>query len=162
VGSDRRAGGGGQGRLRLLDLDRTGELGSDHGRRGAEGPPGPAGHRLHGPEAGSGSLYRTTDGGLQWRYEGTTPTDGSILFTSTRQGWVAGSAQAGERLFHTTDGGHDWIRVHFPPPPGTSAGSPPDYGLPLHLGGGRLVIPVLLNNEGEKDALGFGTTRIGL
>jgi hypothetical protein len=109
-----------------------------------------------------GSLYRTTDGGLHWRYEGTTPTDGTILFTSAQQGWVAGSAQAGERLFHTTDGGRDWTRVHFPPPAGTTADRAPDYGLPLRLAGGRLVVPVLLNNEIEKDALGFGTTRIGL
>jgi photosystem II stability/assembly factor-like uncharacterized protein len=109
-----------------------------------------------------GALYRTTDGGLRWRYESTTPTDGSILFTSARKGWVAGSGQAGERLFHTTDGGRDWTRVHFPPPAGTTAGRAPDYGLPLRLAGGRLVVPVLLNNEGEKDALGFGTTRIGL
>lgn len=69
-----------------------------------------------------GSLYRTTDGGANWRAEPKIPNDFypyAALFVSPLEGYVSGLAGA---MLRTADGGKSWTTLDNP-------GAQPQFGL---------------------------------
>lgn len=65
----------------------------------------------------SGTLYRTTDGGLSWRSV-TTPFSGGVLkFVDAENGWMmadlgVGAGSMAVSIFRTSDGGVTWERAY--------------------------------------------------
>jgi photosystem II stability/assembly factor-like uncharacterized protein len=64
-----------------------------------------------------GKLLATDDGGRNWKWVKGPGTIGSLLFTSTKDGWLSGGPN-GLRLFATHDGCETWQRINLEPPSG--------------------------------------------
>jgi photosystem II stability/assembly factor-like uncharacterized protein len=75
----------------------------------------------------SGTLYRTTNGGLAWQL-GTTPFNGGdIQFLDANNGWVladlgVGAGSNAVAVYQTTDGGATWNRTYINDPNNANAG----------------------------------------
>lgn len=65
--------------------------------------------------AGSGAVYRTTNGGTSWTIQSSTFTGATRLFgidfIDNMKGWVVGTPQ---KIFKTTDGGINWTEQTAP------------------------------------------------
>ena len=62
----------------------------------------------------NGQVYKSTDAGTTWTGADSVPeylTAADIHFTTMLDGWVIGSGFSSGALFHTTDGGTNWIPV---------------------------------------------------
>jgi photosystem II stability/assembly factor-like uncharacterized protein len=71
-----------------------------------------------------GGLFRTRDGGAHWSFVADAPFQGSVVFTNQTDGWGIGAPTwtnagtvktPGGALYHSSDGGVSWRRVHLPP-----------------------------------------------
>lgn len=74
-------------------------------------------------------LLATNDGGESWNWVNSPGTLGTLLFTSTQRGWLAGGP-GGMRLYATRDGCRTWHEVHMTPPSAT-VGQPTFEGPPV-------------------------------
>jgi photosystem II stability/assembly factor-like uncharacterized protein len=63
-----------------------------------------------------GKLLATQDGGRTWNWVNGPGTVGSIFFTTTQDGWLAGGP-GGQHLYATHDGCKTWEEVSLPAPP---------------------------------------------
>lgn len=90
-----------------------------------------------------GVLVATSDGGMTWELSpGGSGTGGSIRFTSTKDGWVAGGA-AYEHLYETHDGAKSWHEVTLKAPPELGKAMHPAYEqAPVFENGKRGFLPV--------------------
>ena len=61
-------------------------------------------------------LLATDDGGKSWKWTNSPDTTGTLLFTSTQNGWLAGGP-GGLRLYATYDGCKTWHEIDLAPPP---------------------------------------------
>jgi photosystem II stability/assembly factor-like uncharacterized protein len=73
----------------------------------------------------TGTLYRTSNGGLQWEEYGTPFGNGEIHFLDTLNGWTmivagAGAGNMPVLFYQTTDGGVTWRQVYSNLPGDTS------------------------------------------
>jgi photosystem II stability/assembly factor-like uncharacterized protein len=83
-----------------------------------------------------GRIYRTSDGGANWREGGMLDSHlGRLYFRDAKNGYVVGDSM----LFHTTDNGYTW----------TSR-------VPIHLPGKLYLSKIVFENQGEG-LLGFMT-----
>ncbi len=116
----------------------------------------------HGMNSEPGELLATNDGGKTWTevtHDGPNPGDmpfgGSILFTSTTDGWLVGSqtSTTQDYLYRTTDGGKTWNKVDLPVPASIPGGWVNRIELPKVFGtagtGKETVLPV---NFGKPNA----------
>ena len=62
-----------------------------------------------------GKLLATDDGGRNWKWVNGPGTIGTLLFTSTQDGWLAGGP-GGLRLYATHDGCKTWQQINLTPP----------------------------------------------
>ncbi len=62
-----------------------------------------------------GALFTTLDGGKAWSALPAPPAAGSLEFTSTLDGWLAGGVDGGH-LWVTHDGGESWLEKEIPLP----------------------------------------------
>ena len=77
--------------------------------------------------AGSGLLYRTSDGGLTWTVYPVPFGGGDLTFTDETHGWMMahlGSAAGsmGVSIYRTDDGGDTWTQVYTNDPNLANAG----------------------------------------
>lgn len=103
---------------------------------------------LAGPGSrSSGGLFKTRDGGVHWSFVARTPFQGSVEFTSSRDGWGitdptwtnAGTVRRdGGILYHSADGGSTWRRVTLPALSGLH--TPVTYALPTFFKTGNGVL----------------------
>ena len=75
----------------------------------------------------SGTLYRTTDGGLSWDSIPTPFSDGDIQFFDETKGWVladlgVGAGSNAIAIYQTTDGGMTWTQKFINDPNDANAG----------------------------------------
>ena len=75
----------------------------------------------------SGSLYRTTDGGLTWTYNEVPFSRGDLNFLDANNGWVmsvlgAAAGSMGVSVFQTSDGGATWDQTYTNDPNLANAG----------------------------------------
>src|SRR5678815_4903327 len=65
---------------------------------------------------GSGAVYRTTNGGVNWTIQSSVFTGGKNLwaidFVNSSTGWVVGDNTT--KIFKTTDGGINWTAQTAP------------------------------------------------
>ena len=97
-----------------------------------------------------GKLLATTDGGVSWNWVNSPGTIGTLLFTSTQDGWLAGGP-GGQRLYVTHDACKSWEEVALTPAPQVSAPSNPVVeGAPVFGDGGQGFVAVAY--EGREGA----------
>ena len=75
----------------------------------------------------AGEMLRTADGGKTWVPTNDTPTSDHFVFTTTRDGWMAGGKD--QELFVTHDAGDSWQKVPLPVADGTQ----PNLGESINL-----------------------------
>ncbi len=76
---------------------------------------------IAGSDFTSGTLFRTSDGGLTWSSTPVPFSGGSLKFLDPSSGWVlagmgAGAGSEGVAVFNTIDGGNAWTRVFVDDP----------------------------------------------
>ena len=81
---------------------------------------------LSGADLTSGTLYRTTDGGVNWNSHPVPFSSGSMQFLDPSNGWIlvglgAGMSHMAVAVFRTSDGGNTWSQVFIDDP--TAAGT---------------------------------------
>jgi photosystem II stability/assembly factor-like uncharacterized protein len=106
----------------------------------------------------SDGLFRTRDGGAHWSFVARTPFQGSVEFTSPREGWAITAPTwtnartvraAGGVLYHSTDGGRSWRRIALP---GTSRRRAHlSFALPTFFGPTDAVLPGRLESTGNGE-----------
>jgi hypothetical protein len=79
--------------------------------------------------ASIGTLFATADSGNTWTRLPDPPAGDPILFTSAKDGWIAGGP-GGDDLFATRDGGWSWSRVDISGPIDIDRSSEPVFDLP--------------------------------
>lgn len=82
----------------------------------------------------AGSLYQTSDGGMNWAKSSVPFGGGDLRFLDVKQGWMmaslgAGAGSMGVGVFQTTDGGSTWSQKY------TNDPNQPGAGNSLPLGG---------------------------
>jgi photosystem II stability/assembly factor-like uncharacterized protein len=109
----------------------------------------------HGMSSAPGLLYRTEDGGRNWRLAAGAdlmPFSGIVRFATEQTGWVVGHrvSTTPDELAFTTDGGQTW-RVEEPLPlPGDFPPGKMSVLEPPVEFGGRLVLPALFWPESHQ------------
>ena len=79
---------------------------------------------LSGADLTSGTLYRTTDGGVNWNSHPVPFSSGSMQFLDPSNGWIlvglgAGMSHMAVAVFRTSDGGNTWSQVFTDDPNAT-------------------------------------------
>lgn len=111
-----------------------------------------------------GVLVATSDGGMTWELSpGGSGTGGSIRFTSTKDGWVAGGAGY-EHLYETHNGAKSWHEVTLKAPAEIGRAMRPAYEQPpVFEGNGKQgFLPVTFSGpEGTQSELVLFTSDDG-
>jgi photosystem II stability/assembly factor-like uncharacterized protein len=76
----------------------------------------------------TGILYRTSDGGREWKESPVPFGDGSLRFLDARLGWMmatlgAGAGSMAVAIYRTEDGGASWVQAYSNDPTLTGAGN---------------------------------------
>jgi photosystem II stability/assembly factor-like uncharacterized protein len=72
-------------------------------------------------------MLRTVDGGKTWVPANDTPTSDHFVFTTTKDGWIAGGKD--QELYVTHDAGDSWQKISLP----VAAGTQPNLGESINL-----------------------------
>ncbi len=100
-----------------------------------------------------GLLFRTEDGGKSWRLL-NIPLGEPMHFANAQNGWLAGGP-AGTQLFKTEDGGNTWLPITIPVEKAENTRLL--YGSPILAEDGRVLVPILIEGEYQKEARIYAT-----
>jgi hypothetical protein len=106
-----------------------------------------------------GAALHTADGGLTWTALPSPPAAGSIVFVTSRSGWMAGGP-AGSQLWFTHDGGQTWQPETIAAPDGCS-GSQTAYSLPVFTGATNGRLTETTTNPDGNCVIDYGTANGG-